>query len=272
MRRPNDLFFAAAAWLPIALFWPRPTVWPGTRSCKSTLIILPRTFNQLLIFFLDSIGVRLGEHNLGTEKDCEFLGGRIEHCLPPYEEYGLEDVRPHPNYKSINNDIALIKLDRPVQFKGHIMPICLPIDRKSQDISYDQSFFISGWGRTENNEPSSVLLKAVVRRQNHNVCRNFYADAYLNENHICAVGENIVHTCPGDSGGPLFFRNPFKNTTRYIQYGIVSYGGKRCGQRQNQPGVFASVLDMLPWITQNLYWRPQSDLCVCNLFSLLFMS
>ncbi|XP_064548308.1 phenoloxidase-activating factor 3 [Drosophila montana] len=199
------------------------------------------------------IGVRLGEHNLGTEKDCEFLGGRVEHCLPPYEEFGLEDVRPHPNYNSINNDIALIKLDRPVQFKTHIKPICLPIDRKSQDISYDQSFFISGWGRTENNEPSSVLLKAVVKRQNHNVCRNFYDDAHVNQNHICAAGEGVVHTCPGDSGGPLFFRNSFKDTIRFVQYGIVSYGGRRCGQRQNQPGVFASVLDMLPWITQNLY-------------------
>ncbi|TDG50074.1 hypothetical protein AWZ03_003584 [Drosophila navojoa] len=201
------------------------------------------------------IAVRMGEHNLDTEEDCQFLGGRRKECLPPYEEYGIEDIRVHPNYvdNNINNDIALIKLDRPVQFKSHIKPICLPIDSQSQDIAYDQSFFISGWGRTQDNRPSSVLLKAVIRREDLSVCRNYYPGAPVNENHICAVGDGILHTCRGDSGGPLFFRNSFKNTVRYVQYGIVSYGGSRCGKRENQPGVFASVLNMLPWITQNVY-------------------
>lgn len=195
----------------------------------------------------------MGEHNLDTEKDCQFLGGRREVCLPPYEEYGIEEIRPHPNYRSINNDIALIKLDRQVKFKTHIKPICLPIDKNSRDIAYDQSFYISGWGTTEQNQPSSVLLKAVIKRKDLSVCRSYYKSAPVSENHICAVGDGILHTCRGDSGGPLFFRNPFKDYVRYVQYGIVSFGGQRCGTSNDQPGVFASVLNMLPWITQNLY-------------------
>ncbi|KAM8706496.1 hypothetical protein ACLKA7_010720 [Drosophila subpalustris] len=201
------------------------------------------------------IGVRMGEHNLDEEEDCQYLGGRRRDCLPPYEEFGIEDIRPHPNYRdnSIGFDIALIKLDRQVKFKIHIKPICLPIESNSQDIAYDQSFYISGWGTTEKNEPSSVLLKAVVQRQDLSVCRNYYVDAPVNENHICASGEGLFHTCRGDSGGPLFFRNPFKQTVRYVQYGVISYGGRRCGINRNQPGVFSSVINMLPWITQNLY-------------------
>ncbi|KAH8381224.1 hypothetical protein KR093_000091, partial [Drosophila rubida] len=202
---------------------------------------------------VDLIGVRLGDHNLSTEKDCQLFGGRRTECLPPYEEYGIEDIRPHPNAKqgSISYDIALLKLDRPVRFQTHIKPVCLPIDRTSQDIAYDQDFYISGWGTTEQNEPSDVLLKALVKRQDLNVCRNYYAEAPVTENHICAVSEGAQHTCRGDSGGPVFFLHPFKQTARYVQYGVISFGGAYCGVNKNQPGVFASVLDMLPWITQN---------------------
>ncbi|ALC46395.1 CG30098 [Drosophila busckii] len=201
------------------------------------------------------IGVRLGEHNLDTEEDCQYLGGRRRECLPPYEEYGISEIRQHPSYKenTINYDIALLKLDRPVKFKQHIKPVCLPIDANSKDIAYDQSFFTAGWGRTEKDVASSVLLKAVVKRQDLNVCRNYFIDAPVTENHICAVGEGILHTCRGDSGGPVFFRNAFKETIRYVQYGIVSFGGRRCGTNRNQPSVFSNVIDMLPWITQNLY-------------------
>lgn len=201
------------------------------------------------------IGVRMGEHDLDKNPDCQFLGGRREECLPPFEEYGIEDIRPHPNYEhnTINFDIALIKLDRVVQFKIHIKPICLPIERVSQDIAYDQDFFISGWGTTEKNTASSVLLKAVVNRRDLSVCRNYYINAPVNENTICAAGSGLKHTCHGDSGGPLFFRHAFKQTVRYVQYGVTSSGGNRCGINEKQPGVFTNVISLLPWITQNLY-------------------
>jgi len=196
----------------------------------------------------------MGEHDLNKNEDCQLFGGRRKECLPPYEEFGIEAIRPHPNYKgSINFDIALIKLDRQVKFKIHIKPICLPINSESKDIAYDQSFYISGWGTTEKNEPSSILLKAVVKRMDLNVCRNYYINAPANENHICAVGDGISQTCKGDSGGPLFFLSPYKRAARYVQYGVTSHGGLRCGVSQDQPGVFTSVINMLPWITQNLY-------------------
>ncbi|KAH8310325.1 hypothetical protein KR044_000783, partial [Drosophila immigrans] len=139
------------------------------------------------------------------------------------------------------------------KFKPHIRPICLPIDSESQDISFDQSFYIAGWGTTEKGTVSSVLLKGVVTLEDLDVCRNYYVNATLNENHICAVGERMQETCRGDSGGPLFFRHYFKRASRYIQYGVTSFGGQSCGIKKDQPGVFASVLNMLPWITQNLY-------------------
>ncbi|KAH8310326.1 hypothetical protein KR044_000782, partial [Drosophila immigrans] len=198
------------------------------------------------------IGVRLGEHNLATEVDCTV---RQTDCLPPYEEFGVEEIRPHPNYDRASNsyDIALIKLNGSVIFKTHIMPICLPIDSNSQNIGFEQSFYIAGWGTTEKGTPSTIPLKAVITRKDLNVCRNYFVTATINQNHICAVGDGEQETCRGDSGGPLFFRHAFKQTYRFVQYGVISFGGQSCGINEDQPGVFASLLDMLPWITQNLY-------------------
>ncbi|XP_060647028.1 serine protease grass-like [Drosophila nasuta] len=197
------------------------------------------------------IAVRMGEHNLGIENNCL----TDTDCLPSYEEFGVEDIRRHPKYERHTNsyDIALIKLNRSVTFRPNIRPICLPIESKSQNIDDDESFYIAGWGKTEKSMHSPILLKAFVTRQHLNVCRKYYKSATLTENHICAMGYKKQETCQGDSGGPLFTQNVFNITNRFVQYGVISFGSQSCGINKNQPGVFASVLDMLPWITQNLY-------------------
>ncbi|XP_017004404.2 serine protease grass-like [Drosophila takahashii] len=198
--------------------------------------------------------VRLGEHDLDSKKDCHYLGGTTRVCLPPYEEYGVEKIIVHHNYVhgQIGYDIAIIKLNRVVKEKTHIKPVCLPIDPKSYELDYNQSFFIAGWGGTERGSAAAKLQKAVVTRRNLDVCRRYYNKGEVSQNHICATGSGIKHTCRGDSGGPLFFTHLFKNKYRVVQYGVVSFGNSHCGRKQNQPGVFASVINMLPWITQNL--------------------
>uniref|UniRef100_A0A6P4ERX7 CLIP domain-containing serine protease n=1 Tax=Drosophila rhopaloa TaxID=1041015 RepID=A0A6P4ERX7_DRORH len=200
------------------------------------------------------IAVRLGEHDLTTEEDCQILGGTNRVCLPPYEEFGIEKIHVHPNYVhgQISYDLAIIKLSQVVKEKSHIKPVCLPIDQRSQELSYDQSFFIAGWGGTEKETTANKLQQALITRKNLNECRQFYNKGEVNDNHICATGNGIKHTCQGDSGGPVFFKHRFKNTYRVVQYGVVSFGGNLCGRNLNQPGVFANVIDMLPWITQNL--------------------
>ncbi|XP_068155969.1 phenoloxidase-activating factor 3 [Drosophila tropicalis] len=200
------------------------------------------------------IGVRLGEHDLNSNPDCKVLGGRFRECSPVYEDFGIEKIQPHPGYVhgSIKYDIALIKLDRSASSYSHIQPICLPIEPKSQAIAHNQDFYIAGWGQTETRQVASVLQKAVVSRQSLDVCRNYFSNAPVSNNHICAAGDGLPHTCQGDSGGPLFFRHKFRNTYRYIQYGVVSFGGKFCGNSEAKPGIYANIIDMLPWITQNL--------------------
>lgn len=120
-----------------------------------------------------SIAVRLGEHEIGTNPDCRQLG-RKRICNPDFEEFGVEKIITHPKYNERKrvNDIALIKLDRDVEFKsmnaiyklnnifiiikkifiiGHIKPVCLPITKQSYEITTN-TFTIAGWGATENSK------------------------------------------------------------------------------------------------------------------------
>ncbi|KAH8311738.1 hypothetical protein KR044_007761 [Drosophila immigrans] len=188
------------------------------------------------------VGVRIGDYDLDTDEGAE-------------EEYGIEEIRPHPNYKqgSISYDIALIKLDKIVEFQRNIEPICLPVNHTFQELQSNETFFIAGWGKTEEEEPSPILRMGEVKQQHLDVCRKYYSNAPVNKNHICAMGDSKQETCHGDSGGPLFIGNLTDYAPHYVQYGIISFGGQGCGVNKDQPGVFASILDMLPWITQNLY-------------------
>uniref|UniRef100_A0A6P4E8K1 Serine protease easter-like n=1 Tax=Drosophila rhopaloa TaxID=1041015 RepID=A0A6P4E8K1_DRORH len=129
---------------------------------------------------------------------------------------------------------------------------CLPINQPSQILTYDHSFFVVGWGKTDKTDAPTTLQEALITRTNLDECRKFYRNSEVNDDLICATGKELKHTCKGDSGGPVFFKHPFGNTHRYVQYGVVSLGGNQCGVSKRQPGIFTSVIAMLPWITQQL--------------------
>jgi len=75
----------------------------------------------------------------------------------PRHMYGVEAVKQNPwfRWKYLPNDIALIKLDRDVEFQpGFIEPICLPMkfDEEDQKIARSRSnnnVYSAGWGRTK---------------------------------------------------------------------------------------------------------------------------
>ncbi|KAI8045503.1 hypothetical protein M5D96_001685 [Drosophila gunungcola] len=178
------------------------------------------------------------------------------HCLPPYEDYGVQKVTLHPKYDHgmIHHDIAIIELDREVRVDKHIFPICLPVNEESQFVTYDQSFYITGWGQTDTTDAPTTLQKVVVTRKYLFECQKFFKESEVNDNHICAEGSDIKHSCKGDSGGPIFYVHKFADpdTYRYVQYGVTSTGGDLCGKTKKQMEIFTSVISMLPWITQNV--------------------
>ena len=63
--------------------------------------------------------------------------------------------------KTMDSDIALIKLAKPVTFTKYIQPICLPNRHLEEPVG--QKCFISGWGKLgERNATSNILQVAQV--------------------------------------------------------------------------------------------------------------
>ncbi|XP_001842728.2 serine protease grass [Culex quinquefasciatus] len=197
--------------------------------------------------------VRLGEHTKSKEQDCI---GSEDDCAGPVQDIAVELEIVHPEYNKPKyaNDIGLIRLVRNVMFEDHIKPICLPVTENYQNMLHPK-YIITGWGTTEKNDLSDVLLKATLPRVDNSECQQVMASnrltVLLSDKQICAGGKDLVDSCRGDSGGPLGTVGMLNGDARFIQFGIVSAGLNTCGER-NVPGIFTRVGKYMSWIEDNL--------------------
>lgn len=70
------------------------------------------------VFSLRTV-VRLGEHNLETEKDCENNISNV--CSPPPQDFTPAEVILHPDFDTrseVSDDIALIRLNRKAELSS----------------------------------------------------------------------------------------------------------------------------------------------------------
>ncbi|XP_055609360.1 CLIP domain-containing serine protease B4-like [Uranotaenia lowii] len=196
------------------------------------------------------IGVRLGEYNLTNDaQDCY-----KDVCSDPPVDFGVDKIIIHEQYDPKSaaqwNDIALIRLDRNVETSDFISPICLPLEDRIKSLNQvGTKQWAAGWGRTENNEPSDVKLKVQLEVSDWDRCSNLYkrARAVLRKTQLCAGGKKDEDTCSGDSGGPLMRQIG----ATYYQFGIVSFGPKKCGT-PDAPGVYTDVSQFVDWIESKL--------------------
>ncbi|KAI2801955.1 hypothetical protein BLOT_009776 [Blomia tropicalis] len=146
-----------------------------------------------------------------------------------------------PEVHNSPNDIALLKLAKPIDFvdpRYAIKLICLP--EKDEELNLQSNCETAGWGKINAEGPySSVLLKVMKRIWDEKMCHDEYPETI--DTQFCA-GDEFHGTCLGDSGGPLQCWNNFGVRTLY---GIVSYGDEDCKSR---PGVFTKVSKYIDWI------------------------
>ncbi|XP_055591289.1 CLIP domain-containing serine protease B4-like [Uranotaenia lowii] len=192
--------------------------------------------------------VRLGEWNILSEIDC--VDGL---CADPPVEIRVAGHIVHPDYTSddYHNDIALIKLERPVQFTDFISPVCLPLAENLRSFEEaTKKFFVIGWGATERGHQapgifgSQYKLAVEVPGVSMDTCQKEYPK--MIESEMCAGGQRGKDSCQGDSGGSLVLNDD----GYWYQFGVVSYG-HGCG-RKGVPGVYTRVTSYLDWIQKRM--------------------
>ncbi|KAF6213201.1 hypothetical protein GE061_010917 [Apolygus lucorum] len=202
-------------------------------------------------FRASRIRVRLLEHNQKLDNETTLI------------ERGVSKVIKHAGYSTVtlDNDIALLKLDEDVEIEDEFMPACLPPLKKS---FAGETGIVTGWGVTAAGKLrgddirahiSPVLQELEVPIMSNEECRNSgYMKNQITDNMLCAgFKEGGKDSCQGDSGGPLHVADGIHHQV----VGVVSWG-QGCA-RPNYPGVYNRVNRYIPWIQ-----KYTADACPCS--------
>ncbi|XP_078264707.1 uncharacterized protein LOC144598439 [Rhinoraja longicauda] len=185
----------------------------------------------------EDLQVVAGDHVLNEDEDTE------------QKRNVLEKIQ-HKNYnpQTINNDIAMLKLDAPITLDDYVVPICLPepgfVVRELRQIKYST---VSGWGKQwEAGLQANTLQTLQVPMVWPSECRHT-TNYNITNNMFCAgYKEANKDTCKGDSGGPHVTN--YKGT--WFLTGIVSWG-EGCA-RAGKYGIYTKVHKYFSWIEQLL--------------------
>ncbi|XP_063705416.1 trypsin-1 [Culicoides brevitarsis] len=191
----------------------------------------------------NKIRVVLGDHNQFSTTDTS---AKMRAVISIKKHKGFDT-------SSYNNDIALLKLRKPITFSRSIRPICLP---KEYSEYAGNTGIVAGWGRTsEGGSLPAEIQKVEVPILSNQECKSMkYKASRITSNMLCAGGKTSnKDSCQGDSGGALVVNKGGKHEI----VGIVSWG-IGCG-RKMYPGVYTRVANYIKWIKNNL-----EDSCFCD--------
>ncbi|CAB3260982.1 unnamed protein product [Arctia plantaginis] len=193
----------------------------------------------------ETLRIRAGEWDTNTERE-----------IYKHEERQVKEIFIHYNFnkKNLKYDIALLRLERPLELTEHINVICMP----EQDEVFDnhKNCIANGWGKNEFGAKGyfAVILKKVeVNMVPYDRCSTLLKRTRLGSNFklhnsfVCAGGEEGKDTCQGDGGAPLAC--PIGND-RYKLTGLVSWG-IGCGQR-DIPAVYTNVPKFRDWVDRKM--------------------
>ncbi|VEN46669.1 unnamed protein product, partial [Callosobruchus maculatus] len=187
------------------------------------------------------IRIRVGEYDFSS----------MEEQLPHVERsVARKVVHPKYNYFTYEYDLALVQVDKALDFEPHILPICLP---GSDDLLVGQNATVTGWGRlSEGGTLPSVLQEVQVPIVSNDRCKSMFLRAgrheFIPEIFLCAGHEGGGQdSCQGDSGGPLQVKS---KDGRYFLAGIISWG-IGCAEA-NLPGVCTRISKFVPWILKTV--------------------
>ncbi|XP_033236315.1 serine proteinase stubble isoform X2 [Drosophila pseudoobscura] len=190
---------------------------------------------------ISQIRIRVGEYDFS----------HVQEQLP-YIERGVAKKVVHPKYNffTYEYDLALVKLEQPLEFAPHVSPICLP---ETESLLIGMNATVTGWGRlSEGGTLPSVLQEVSVPIVSNDNCKSMFLRAgrqeFIPDIFLCAGYETGGQdSCQGDSGGPLQAKS---SDGRFFLAGIISWG-IGCAEA-NLPGVCTRISKFVPWILEHV--------------------
>jgi secreted trypsin-like serine protease len=181
------------------------------------------------------------------------LAGRVE--LEPggrLLEVVERKVYVPAGYSSLNGDIALLKLARPLRFDRSVQPIpLLTPDEEVQLLAASPVLTVSGWGaEAEGGRPVRRLMMAEVSYIGPERCNSAGSyDGSISEKMLCAGHDHALRdACQWDSGGPLVVgAGGAPGAARLV--GVVSQG-TGCA-RPEKYGIYTRISRFAKWIRDN---------------------
>ncbi|KAL7295135.1 hypothetical protein TKK_0011444 [Trichogramma kaykai] len=146
--------------------------------------------------------------------------------------------RYNPNKPALLNDIALIRVNKDIEFNEFVQPVKLA--KAGHVTKAGARLSISGWGRTSEKGPRlKDLLMAKIKVVDSSHCPKFGKHESL----MCYIGVKIptASSCRGDSGGPAVNKNG-------VQVGIIK-SSLKCGALKI-PSVLTRVSYFSNWIKE----------------------
>ena len=228
------------------------------------------------------VAVLLGEHDVATEYDCitreQECGASGEEgrrcleeglCAEKAVRYEVANKYVHPKYKNAKPkrplyDVALLELERPVEFSPYIQPVCLPLSASPTPVT--GPLVLKGWGNTVKGFGAAVSARVLQELKGLKEvpledegeepgCHSMIgAIADLKGHHMCVWKQDSgANACPGDSGGPVsrLRRAHVRDPGSWELAGVISFGvTKACAS--NTPLVLTRIenQEILSWLQE----------------------
>ncbi|XP_057289820.1 chymotrypsinogen B-like [Hydractinia symbiolongicarpus] len=171
-------------------------------------------------------------------------------------ELGVSEIFAHERYhrSTLDYDIALIKLNRPVPFDNqYISSVCLPT--KDEVLSVGATCYITGWGKIMPFDVMhNVLQQAKLPVVENTKCRALNTNSTnipVTPRMLCAGHGPLNPTggCHGDSGGPFVCQTGAGGS--WVLHGAVSWGSGSCSSAEAYT-VFARISYLRDWIDNKM--------------------